>query len=369
MQTYTPAGLGRLLKIHQSIATWFLMVFLLGLGNSFATTFLQFDSTYLGDGWFQYRMQVMNDPFFTEADIIGLQINFTNQIDQSTDSQNWTNYDSDNAYSCWFFSQSYPARPYEEVFLVRSAETSYRLGTNNGVLDGVLVVFSLYLADFNPWVLNGDVSANIVGYAAFPCLVPCPPEQADGSPTNFSYTLKLLPDISIQQLIQSNGVVSGVDFLWDYDSTLLLQASTDLTTWTNVTYIWSVPPETLWITNTPLNDFGQFFRLELVADGYQTNLPPLTSNAVLAKPAASRVSVAPLAAIPRVSGCQMIKGKIAVSVATQPNQHYSVSALDSHKVVQATQPLTAAGNSATVYFDAQSLPTPVFFQVAATSAP
>jgi len=344
------------------------MVFLLGFENSFATTFLQFDSTYLGDGWFQYRMQVMNDPFFTEADIIGLQINFTNQIDQSTSSQNWTNSDSGDSYSEWSFSQGYPARPYEEVFLVRSAETSYRLGTN-GVGDGALVVFSLYLAEFNPWASNGDFSANIVGYAAFPCLVPCTPEEADGSPTNFSYALKLLPDIFIQQLIQSNGVVSGVDFLWDYASTLLLQASTDLTTWTNVAYIWSVPPETLWTTNTPLNDFGQFFRLELVADGYQTNLPPLTSNAVLAKPAASRVSVAPLAAIPRVSGCQMIKGKIAVSVATQPNQHYSVSVLDSHKVVLATQPLTATGNSATVYFDTRSLPTPVFFQVAATLAP
>jgi hypothetical protein len=65
-------------------AVWracFLAVFGLGLDTSFGTTFLQFDSTSLGDGWFQYHMQVADDPFFTEADIISLNINFTNQID------------------------------------------------------------------------------------------------------------------------------------------------------------------------------------------------------------------------------------------------------------------------------------------------
>jgi hypothetical protein len=85
------------------LLSWFLVVFLLGLENSFATTFLQFDSTYLGDGWFQYRMQVMNDPFFIEADITDLQIHFTNQIDHSTSSQNWTNSSSGNSYSDWSF--------------------------------------------------------------------------------------------------------------------------------------------------------------------------------------------------------------------------------------------------------------------------
>jgi hypothetical protein len=53
----------------------FLMLFLLGLGNCLATTFLQFDSTYLGDGWFQYHLEVMKDPFFTSATIPQLYFN------------------------------------------------------------------------------------------------------------------------------------------------------------------------------------------------------------------------------------------------------------------------------------------------------
>jgi hypothetical protein len=328
---------------------------------------MQFDSAYLGGGWFQYRMQIMNDPFFTQADITQLLLNFTHQIDYSTPSPNWTN-SSDGAISHWAFSQGYPPRPYEETFLVRSAETSFRQGTN-GNLDGGLILMSLYLTTFNPLNTSGVASANIVGYANFPCLVPCPPEQADGSPTNFSYTLKLLPDIVIQQLIRSNGMVLGVDFLWDADSTFLLQGSTDLTNWTNVAYLWSSPPETLWTTNQPLNGFGQFFRLELVANGYQTNLPPLNPSVLPAPPSVAKAARAQSAAIPRVSGCQITNGKIAVSVVTQPNQHYTVLALDSHKVVRAARPLTATGNAATVYFDPQSLPTPVYFQVAAASAP
>jgi hypothetical protein len=346
----------------------FSAIFALGLGTSFATTFLQFDSTSLGNGWFQYHMQVASDPFFTEADITSLNINFTNQIDQSATSPNWTNTGVGtgfgSAYSSWGFNQGYPARPYDVTFLVRSSETSYRLATNNW--DGAVVLLSLWLADFNP-LPGGIFSQNIVGYANMPCLVPCRPEDADGSPASFSYVLKLLPDVNISQLIQSDGVVQGVDFLWGYESTFLLQASTDLNTWTNVAYVWSYPPETLWITNRSLNDFGQFFRVSLVANGYATNLPPLNSNILMARPVVAKAGIATSSTAPRVSGCQISGGKIAVTIATQANQKYTVSALDNHKAVQATTSLTANGNTASVFFDAKALPSPVFFQVA--SAP
>lgn len=337
-----------------------LLVFLLELGNSLATTFLQFDSTYLGDGWFQYQMQVMDDPFFIEADIEGFSVNFPNEIDHSTNLQNWTNSSSANNHSSWSFSQSIPPRPYSEVFLVRSSETSFRMGQYGG--DGAMVLFSLFPTEFNPLALSGIISGNIVGYAFFPCLVPCNPDQADGSPTNASYALKLVPDVNIKQLIQSNGVVSGVDVVWDFDCTFVLQASRNLAAWTNIAYIWSTPPETLWITNMPLNNFGQFFRVALAAVEHTTNLPPINANVLPAKRAVSPASLT--AAIPRVAGCQITQGKVAVNVVTAPNQNYTVSAVNSHKAVLATQSLNATGDSGTVYFDATSLPTPVFFQVA-----
>ncbi|HSY19720.1 MAG TPA: hypothetical protein VK815_15360 [Candidatus Acidoferrales bacterium] len=345
---------------------FFLVLFGLGLGPSFATTFLQFDSTYLGDGWFQYKMHINKDPFFLEADVTQLSVNFTNQIDQSTTSSTWSNSgpDSTYSYSSWESSQGSSTRPYDAVFLMRSSETSYRLGTN--VFDSAIVAFSLLLADYTPSFDGGVYSQNIVGFARMPCLIPCRPEDADGSPASFSYALKLLPDVNITSLIQSNGVVQGVDFLWDYESTFLLQASTDFNSWTNIAYIWSYPPETLWTTNRSLDDFGQFFQISLVASGHATNLPSLNSNVLLAKPAVAKTAIATTSTASRVSGCQVSGGKIAVKITTQANQNYTVSALDSHKTVRASQSLTATGDSASVCFDTKNLPSPVYFQVAST---
>ena len=107
---------------------WLLLValFWLGLETAGATTFLQLQSTCLGGGWFQYQMKVFDDPFFVEADIVQLQIGFTNEIDHSTSPADWTNSDwgiSDYGYpySDWSFSSSSPPRPYEETFLIRSS--------------------------------------------------------------------------------------------------------------------------------------------------------------------------------------------------------------------------------------------------------
>lgn len=336
-----------------------LVLLWLGLRTADATTFLELKSTYLGDGWFQYQMSVLDDPFFTEADITGLQINFTNQIDQSNGTQGWV---YTGATSGWAFTNGYPARPYAETFLVQSSETSYRLGVGTNS-DGAVALLSLYLTDIYPGIASGVVSANIVGYAMMPCLVPCSPEEADGSPTNFVYDLKLLPDVTINQLIQTNGQIYGVDFTWDSASTFLLQGSADLNIWTNIAYLWSDPPETVWTTNTALNAYGQFFRVALVADGHSTNLPPLTSNLALMTRSIANAGVA--STTPRVTSCQFAGGRVAVNLVSQPGQTVQVQAVDSHGTVRQTQRTTAQGTAATVNFDAASLPNPVFFQAAA----
>ena len=332
----------------------------LGLANAGATTFLTLQSTYLGDGWFQYQMNVLNDPFFTAVQISGFGVNFTNQIDQGNLPSDWNAYS--NGVANWSGPDNYPSRPYELTYLVRSSETSYRLALNTNY-DGAIVLFSLFLSEDCPGVADGIVSANLVGYAQLPCLVPCSPEEADGSPTNYVYDLKFLPDIAINRLIQTNGDIYGVDFTWESDSTFVLQGTADLSNWTNITYLWSYPPETVWTTNVPLNTRGLFFRVALVADGYQTNLPPLTSSLALIPKASVTASLT--ATTPHVTGCRFAQGKMVVNVATQSGQTVQVQALDSHRVVRRSQSVTASGSSATVTFDAASLPSPVFFQAVA----
>jgi hypothetical protein len=195
-----------------------------------------------------------------------------------------------------------------------------------------------------------------------PCLVPCSPEQVDGSPTNFVFVLKLLPDVNIDHLVLADGDIWGVDFFWNGQSTFLLQSSTDFNHWTDVAYVWSYPPETEWIADGPLNSFGQYFRMALVADGHiaDANLPPLGSHLALTPKTVTKIATAPTT--PSVARCQFADGKVTVNLVTQDGQTVQVQALDSHQAVKQTQTVTAQGTSALVTFDANNLPSPVFFQ-------
>lgn len=347
---------------------WILLLALswLGLETAGATTFLQFQSTALGDGWFQYQLQAMKDPFFVEADITSIGINFTNEIDHASSQANWTNSDWNSSYSTWSFNSAYPTPPYQETFLIRSSETAYKLGTNfNGAtFNGAIVLMSLMLNDYYPHPSAGVFSQNVVGYALMPCLVPCKPEEADGSPTNFLYTLKLLPDVSITQLLQTDGYIYGVDFIWDGTSTFVLQGSPDFNSWTNIAYVWSDPPETVWTTNRNLTDFGSFFRVELVANGHNPDLPPLNSNVSLASKAVAKTSL--ITTTPRVTGCKPAGNTMVVNLATQPQQACTVQAMNSHRVILQSQQVSPTGTTAAVSFDANSLPSPVYFQVIAS---
>lgn len=330
----------------------FLALFCIGSGIANATTFLQLQSTYLGDGWFQYQMNVLNDPFFTEADVNGLQIGFTNETESSTCTTNWINDGWTNSSSDWSFNSGIPSRPYDVTFKIHSSETSYKMGTNLFTEDA-MVLLTLYLTSMYPGSAEGVFSQDIVGYATMPCLVPCPPEEADNSPTNFVYDLKLVPDVTINQLIQTNGQIQGVDFDWASEATFILQGTKDFNNWTNITYVWSYPPETVWTTNQSLNDYGSYFRLELVTDGHSSNVPSLTSNLRVAP----KIPAQPL----RVTGTQLIGDKIVVGVSSSPGQTCYVQALDSLLIVRQSQQVVSSG-TASASFDPAGLPNPVFFR-------
>jgi hypothetical protein len=219
-----------------------------------------------------------------------------------------------------------------------------------------IALLSVNPASIYPGIGGGVFSQNIVGCASLPCLVPCRSEAADHSPTNFVYDLKLAPDVVIKQLIQTNGVIQGVNFMWDSEATFLLQGTADLKHWTNVAYLWSNPPETIWTTNQTLNRYGSYFRLELVTDGHSTNVPPLVTKQIIAP---NTPAIRP----PAVKSCQLIGGQVVVNFTSAPGYGYLVQALDSRLIVRQSQPVISSGTSVTVNFDPATLPNPVYFQV------
>ena len=297
------------------------------------------------------------DPFFTSVNVTGVQVGFTNEIDHGTSATNWGNTDWSNAYSSWSFTNyASPSPPFGITWTIRSSETAYKLQTNRFNGDALVQSF-LILTGIYPGVLSGGVwSQNILGCASMPCLVPCRPEAADNSPTNFVYDLKLAPDVLIKQLIQTNGEIYGVDFLWDSAATFLLQGTADFKNWTNITYIWSTPPETIWITNATLNSRDPYYRLELLADGYSTNLAPLVSQQIF-------IPKIPGVHLPVITGCRLTGGNLVVSFTSSPGLVCYVQALDSSLVVRQSQQVIPTSTATTASFDPASLPNPVFFRI------
>lgn len=303
-------------------------------------------------------MNVKSDPFFTQSYVPGIQIGFTNQVNQNTVSANWANTDSANAYSSWSFSGgNSPTPPFQVTWMIRSSEASYKLQTNffNG---DAIAQLSLNIASIYPGILSGGgvYSQNVIGCANIPCLVPCRLEESDGSPTNFFYALKLAPNVMIQQLIRTNGEIRGVNFNWDSEATFMLQGTEDFKHWTNIAYVWSYPPETSWTTNQSMNSRGSYFRLQLVTDGHSTNVSPLTSGALI-KP---KIPFPPMP--PTLRSCQLTGSNLVVSISSTPGQSFYVQALNSRLVVQQSQLVTSSSSTTSVSFTPASLPNPVFFR-------
>jgi hypothetical protein len=77
-----------------------------------------------------------------------------------------------------------------------------------------------------------------------------------------------LPPLKIDRLVMAGGNVNGVIFSWSGDFTVRLQVSSNLTQWREAAYLFGTGASTTWITNSPLNSLGNFFRLQLVGLGH-----------------------------------------------------------------------------------------------------
>jgi len=331
-----------------------LLICLLVAGRTRATTFETVQSSYLGDGWFQYDVKMFVDPYFLEQDLVQFAIIMTNGVDVQSAAVPPVNWKNDTNGGSWIYTGPTPqSRPREQVFLMHSSATNYMLGTN------AISLLSLVTSDIFP---PGIISGNMVGYATVPCLLPCPPAMADGSPTNHVESFELMQDPVIKKLMVGPSVY-GLAFDWASDSTELLQASPDLMHWTNITYLYGTSGTTVWTTNQHFLDHGQYFRLVLAAGFQTTNVPPLSETPSLRPAPALRTSSAS-SSTPRVTSCMPKDGVVSVELATTVGQNGEVRMINSHGVILQTQSFKATGDSVVVNFTA-TVSGAVFFQAVA----
>jgi len=221
---------------------------------------LELESRYLGDGCFQYQLRTLYDPFFIDISFGQLvPIAFTNYV-SNTLPPHWTNLVVGGKWNGILFDKTAPQPRINEIsFTVCSSLTSFKTDTNGFFLNMQLLLAECF--EFRDTAAGRFLS----------CLVPCTPEEADGSAADLVVRRELAPDLKIDELIQTNRDVCGLKFSWAGTSTVELQGSHDFTNWTPVARFFGDPPQTTWTTNSSLNSFGEFFRLRLIADRHDTN--------------------------------------------------------------------------------------------------
>lgn len=288
-------------------------------------TAISLQSTHLGEGRIRYTIITPDDPFYSFLDVTGFGLWDTNSFEWESRPPRWTN--GAPAMNGWYFDGDGlggQVRPYQASFVIRSALTSFKQ-----VEYGALVLMSIgTVGGYHGHV----VSVNVVGYWNARVLVPCPPEEADGSETNLTSTLKLftLPDIQIASLILSNGRPAGISYSYPELNTVRLEATYDFNIWTNVAYIYGQSGTTTWINADPLDSYGNNYRVRLVAEGHAPNLPPLNPGTSMLTAAGSNPAkdTPPSKLRSLLERSRPDPDGTEVAFASEPGRAYSVMLLD-----------------------------------------
>lgn len=227
---------------------------LFGTSVLFGRDAVELRSRYLGDGLFEYRLRTLEDHLFSEIKFSQLVPGpFTGYV-SNTLPPHWTNGLYKGHWNGIHYDESLPQPRINEItFSVQTSSTHFRREPY-----GFGTILSVH---FDPQYFGGESEG---GYLNLDCLVPCAPEESDGSATVLVSRHEFVPDIVIDGLVFTNGHVHGLTFSWPVTSTVELQASHDLVAWTPVARFPGQSGQTTWTTNSPLEGFGRTFRLLLI---------------------------------------------------------------------------------------------------------
>jgi hypothetical protein len=332
------AGMKRITRLFVLV-----VVNALGLSAGLGGDFAEVESRYMGDGTFQYTLRTLEDPRIAQLGFDQLiPYPFTNYLSNVTP-PHWTNIYYQGEWQGIGFDGSVPQPRLNEIsFSVSSSSTHFKLQQH-----GFITILSVTLAD----CLGGE---SFGGYRLFDCLVPCSAEEADGSAPQLLSSAQLLPDLVINELIVTDGEVHGLRFTWNEPSTVELQGSHDLAEWTAVARIYGDSPQTTWVTNAPLNSFGDFFRLRLITNSHPSTA--LASSKFVSQPE-------------RSPGCVIVNhistdGKaVTIGFASVSNMVYEVDHCEAGGRVIETKRVTATSVFTTAVFEMTEPRQAGFFKV------
>lgn len=248
-------------RLHRfSAAACVLSLLLMPAAPSPGATFAQLESAYQGDGWFEYRVTMFQEPFFRTQCLTGAYTSsFTNRNELGSVPADWTFYAEDDHTVSWSYNgtEATQAVPCTQSFYARSTEQHFKTVTN---------FYLFYLLWPQHWLHSPYLTDNMAGFVKLPALVPCPPPEEDGSPSNLVASFEMLPDVTVEDITPLS-----ISYSWGPQYTVLISASTNLVNWTNVTYALGYEGITTWTSPVPLTAYGSAFRVGLVSARHETN--------------------------------------------------------------------------------------------------
>ena len=211
------------------------------------------DSTYLGDGLFEYRLRVLDDPFIATLRIEALSFRGVWSGPHELPVDWTTNIQTGTLIDLRPITLTNLALPYERVFRLRSAQTNFKQRVSS-----VVVPLAGQFATNAP--VFGS-SGSLVGQGAMIALAPCPPEQADGSDTNLTTRFELFRNPVIQELGVVDGAPRFLTLTHQGSAFLRLESSTNLVDWSAVAGFQATNGVNRWTNASGLGAGESFFRL------------------------------------------------------------------------------------------------------------
>ncbi len=266
-------------KWHKVWLLVFLTLFLSATGAR-ANTFLELESRYEGDGWFQYKLTLPVDPFWAFAEVGSLGIGVDGATGEGTIAPKW--YQGQGEWlGVSFNTEYYQVRPVEYVFRVRSSYRHFKLRPH-----GCTMTFSLVPHHWMGSPGHGTVWAyNMVGFGNFDCLVPCPENESDGSSPVFVKRWQIIPDVKITQVMTDTNGVTGLSVAVPFEASYRIEGSQNLETWHPLMES-SGAAGTNSVSSPTLANGGPFYRILVTRfNGYGLFAPgPVEATGIKEKP-------------------------------------------------------------------------------------
>jgi hypothetical protein len=227
------------------------------LCRAYASNLVMLDSEYLGDGIFEYRLTCNLQPYLERSGLSNFSLSFPGFDGVVQEAANWQRGPGfptppqAEASLVWLHNQTNrESLPYQCAFRVRTQKPSFRLGTSQ----------STDVLHWNDWAQPPGYRTHVQERLTLRCLVPCDPEQGDGSPPLYHDAGSDFPEISIPQCYLVSPEMLRLGITARTGLPLCLEATEDLNSWHRVGLLAASGSLTPWTVNTAGAGSLQFYR-------------------------------------------------------------------------------------------------------------